>query len=250
MKVSVLVPCWNESEGLPSLFKRLRAVMAGREQNWEVIAVNDGSSDQTGAMLDAEAERSSWLRVIHHDGNQGLGAALRTGFAAVQGEIVCTIDSDCTYPPERLPEFVERIERGADLVTASPWHPDNARADASKFRVGLSKGASGVYRVMVGKRVHTYTCLFRAYRRSRLATIRFDSAGFSAVTEIMVKALLSGCRVEEVAMPLEARQYGVSKMSIRKAFVGHLNLMTATARWVASYRLSGQSGRVAPTTIS
>ena len=237
MKVTVLVPCWNEAEGLASLISRLRVLMNGRERNWEVIAIDDGSSDRTGALLDAEVERAPWLRVVHHDRNRGLGAALRTGFAAARGEIVCTIDSDCTYPPERLPEFVAHIERGADLVTASPWHPDHRRADASRFRVGLSKSASRVYRVMVGARVHTYTCLFRAYRRSKLNNIQFDSHGFSAVTEIMVKAILTGCRVEEVAMPLEARQFGVSKMSIRKAMVGHLNLMGSTAKWVAVHRL-------------
>ena len=237
MKVSILVPCWNEAEGLASLFERLSVLMRGRERDWEVIAVNDGSHDQTGPMLDAEASRVPWFRVLHHKGNRGLGAALRTGFASARGEIVCTIDSDCTYPPERLPEFVARIEHGADLVTASPWHPDNRRADASKFRVGLSRSASKVYRVMVGARVHTYTCLFRAYRRSRLKDIQFDSSGFSAVTEIMVKAILTGCRVEEVAMPLEARRFGVSKMSIRKAMVGHLNLMSSTAKWVAVHRL-------------
>ncbi len=237
MKVTILVPCWNEAEGLASLFGRLSGLMRGRERDWEVIAIDDGSHDQTGAMLDAEAGRVPWLRVLHHHGNRGLGAALRTGIAAATGEIVCTIDSDCTYPPERLPEFVARIERGADLVTASPWHPDNKRAHASKFRVGLSRSASRVYQVMVGARVHTYTCLFRAYRRSRLDSIQFDSTGFSAVTEIMVKAILTGCRVEEVAMPLEARQFGVSKMSIRKAMVGHLNLMGSTAKWVAAHRL-------------
>jgi len=174
---------------------------------------------------------------LHHARNRGLGAALRTGFAAAKGEIVCTIDSDCTYPPERLPEFVAHIERGADVVTASPWHPETGRADASKFRIGLSRGASRVYRVLVGTRVHTYTCLFRAYRRSRLNHIHFDSNGFAAVTEIMVKAILAGCRVEEVPMPLEARQFGVSKMSLRKAMVGHLNLMSSTAKWVAVHRL-------------
>lgn len=237
MKVTVLVPCWNEADGLDSLFTRLRSLMREREHQWEIIAINDGSSDETGTLLDAEAVRHRWLRVIHHDRNRGLGAALRTGFAAAKGEVVCTIDSDCTYPPERLPEFVARIERGADLVTASPWHPDNSRAQASKFRVGLSRSASRVYRVMVGARVHTYTCLFRAYRRSRLSHIRFDSNGFAAVTEIMVKALLAGCRVEEVPMPLEARQFGVSKMNLRKAMVGHFNLMRSTARWVASHRL-------------
>jgi dolichol-phosphate mannosyltransferase len=237
MKVTVLVPCWNEADGLNSLFTRLRALMKGRENAWEVIAIDDGSHDQTGALLDAEAGRSSWLRVIHHAHNRGLGGALRTGFAAARGEIICTIDSDCTYPPERLPEFVAHIEHGADVVTASPWHPENRRADASRFRVGLSKSASRVYRVMVGARVHTYTCLFRAYRRSRIENIQFDSNGFAAVTEIMVKAILMGCRVEEVPMPLEARQFGVSKMSIRKAMVGHLNLMSSTAKWVAAHRL-------------
>ncbi len=238
MQVTVIVPCWNEAEGLPSLFARLRAVMQGREGRWEVLAINDGSSDATGAMLDAEAARTPWLRVIHHDVNRGLGAALRTGFNATTADIVCTIDSDCTYPPERLPEFVERIERGADLVTASPWHPDNDKADASLLRIGLSKSASQVYKVMVGAHVHTYTCLFRAYRRSRLSTIAFHSTGFSAVTEIMVKALLTGCRVEEVAMPLGAREYGESKMNIRTAMMGHLNLMTSTFRWVVSHRLN------------
>lgn len=238
MQVTVIVPCWNESEGLPSLFARLRTVMQGRLGQWEVLAINDGSSDSTGAMLDAEAARTPWLRVIHHDGNQGLGAALRTGFANTNAEIVCTIDSDCTYPPERLPEFVERIERGADLVTASPWHPDNNQADASLLRIGLSKSASQVYKVMVGAHIHTYTCLFRAYRRSRLASITFHSTGFSAVTEIMVKALLTGCRVEEVAMPLGAREYGESKMNIRTAMLGHINLMTSTFRWVVSHRLN------------
>ncbi len=237
MKVSVLVPCWNEAEGLDSLMTRLKGVLACREHDWEVIAVNDGSHDGTGALLDSAAAGLPWLRVIHHDRNRGLGAALRTGLAEAKGEIVCTIDSDCTYPPEKLPEFVARIERGADVVTASPWHPDNRRADASKFRVGLSKGASRVYRVMVGARIHTYTCLFRAYRKSRLNNITFHNDGFAAVTEIMVKAILTGCRVEEVAMPLEARQFGVSKMSIRKAMVGHLNLMSSTAKWVAAHRL-------------
>ena len=237
MKVTVLVPCWNEADGLSSLLARLQCVLQNRERDWEVIAINDGSHDQTGSQLDTAAARHLWLRVVHHDRNRGLGAALRTGFAEARGAIVCTIDSDCTYPPERLPEFVARIERGADVVTASPWHPDNRQASASKFRVGLSRSASRVYRTLVGARVHTYTCLFRAYRLSRLQHIQFDSNGFSAVAEIMVKALLTGCRVEEVAMPLEARQFGVSKMSIRKAMVGHLNLMGSTAKWVAAHRL-------------
>ncbi len=237
MKVTVLVPCWNEADGLNSLFTRLQSVLSCREHDWEVIAINDGSHDGTGALLDSAAAARPWLRVVHHDRNRGLGAALRTGIAEAKGEIVCTIDSDCTYPPARLPEFVARIERGADLVTASPWHPDNRHANASRFRVGLSKSASRVYRTLVGARVHTYTCLFRAYRKSCLSNIQFDNNGFAAVTEIMVKAILTGCRVAEVAMPLEARQFGVSKISIRKAMVGHLNLMSSTAKWVAAHRL-------------
>src|SRR5262245_36063723 len=103
--VTVVVPCYNEADGLPTLLARLRAMRTGRASGWQFLFVDDGSTDDTfGALLRA-ARDESWVSVLRHHENLGLGAALRTGFANVSSPIVCTIDSDCTYPPERLPEL-------------------------------------------------------------------------------------------------------------------------------------------------
>src|SRR5262249_30331929 len=120
--VSVVVPCYDEAEGIPSLLERLETM---EPLGWEFVFVDDGSGDATFATLLSAARTRPWMRVVKHGTNLGLGAAMRTGFAHAHAPIVCTMDSDCTYLPERLPELVRLVEEGADIVTASPWHPDS-----------------------------------------------------------------------------------------------------------------------------
>lgn len=213
------------------LFDRLDRIVRPRG-NWDVLFVNDGSTDQTAQMLDEAARNFDWARVVHHDGNKGLGAAVRTGFEhATTSEVVCTIDSDGTYPPERLPDFVRLIVEGADIVTASPWHPDNREAEGGFHRIFLSRSVSLCYRILTGTKLYTYTALFRAYRREVLQGLVIESNGFSAVTEILIKLLGNKCKVAEVAMPLKPRELGVSKMSTLKAIQGHLRLLSLSAQW-------------------
>lgn len=121
-EVTIVVPCWNEEAALPQLLERLDRLIAHEKRLWEVVFVDDGSTDGTPALLAEACRRRPWVRTLRHERNLGLGAALRTGFAGELAPIVCTIDSDSTYPPERLPEPIATLERGADLVTASPWH--------------------------------------------------------------------------------------------------------------------------------
>jgi dolichol-phosphate mannosyltransferase len=92
-------------------------------EDWHFLFVDDGSSDTTfGALLRA-AQDEDWIEVVRHPENLGLGAALRTGFEHARSPIVCSIDSDCTYPPEKLPELAALVRDGAQIVTASAWHP-------------------------------------------------------------------------------------------------------------------------------
>ncbi len=212
------------------LVDRLARIVEERS-NWDVLFVNDGSTDQTAQLLDQAERRFPWARVVHHDGNKGLGAAVRTGFQHATGEVICTIDSDGTYPPERLPEFVQLIVDGADVVTASPWHPDNREAEGGFHRIFLSRSVSLCYRLLTGTKLYTYTALFRAYRREAIEDLAIESNGFSAVTEILIKLLGRKCRVAEVAMPLKPRELGVSKMSTWKAIQGHLKLLSLSAQW-------------------
>ncbi len=229
MEVTVVIPCYNEEASLPPLLERLDR-LDPRSRGWDVLFVNDGSRDGTAGLLDREIPARKWARVQHHERNRGLGAALRTGFAHTRAEIVCTIDCDCTYPPERLPELIDALA-GAGVATASPWHPSLRTGDVPWVRQILSRGVSVLYRLVLGRRIYTFSSIFRAYRREVLDKVRFDSPGFPAVTEILVKALLAGYRVVEVPIPLGTRRFGESKMSVGQAIRGHIDLLGKTLRW-------------------
>ena len=121
------------------------------------------------------------------------------------------------------------IEQGADIATASAWHPSaTTTAQGSWLRLMLSRRVSGIYKQLIGQDVHTFTCLFRAYRRSVLERISFRGDGFSAVAELFLKAMLDGCVVREVPMPLERRRFGESKLKVSDAVLAHAHLITLT----------------------
>ena len=239
--VTVVVPCYNEQAGIPALVERLGRLIEGPGRGWEVCFVDDGSADRTFARLLASVHREPWARVLRHPTNMGLGAAVRTGFDYAESPIVCTIDSDCTYAPERLPELVTLVEQGADIATASAWHPGSAAAKGNPFRIALSRGVSGVYKSLIGQDVHTFTCLFRAYRRESLKRIPFRSHGFAAVAEVMLRGILAGYDVRELPMLLEERRFGESKLKVGDAIVAHVSLLTMTATMVAMQRLRPSS---------
>lgn len=234
-KVSIVVPCFNEEESIPSLVERLR-ILVEAQSCWEVVFVNDGSKDQTGALLDAAAREFAWARVCHHAHNQGLGAGIRTGLLQTSAPYVCTIDSDGSYPPETLPSFIDLLQAGADIVTASPWHPDNDTAEGGLHRLILSRGVSWCYRQVTGTHLYTFTALFRGYRRQVVEQVRFESNGFPAVTELLIRAIAQGYKVAEVPMPLLPRERGQSKMSLGAAIRGHLKLLASTPGWMRSER--------------
>lgn len=233
--VTVIVPCHNEEAGLPALLARLRAIrQEPRTADWSFLFVDDGSTDDTFAELLRAARDESWIQVVRHHENLGLGGALRTGFAHATSPIICTIDSDCTYPPERLPELTALLDSDAEIVTASAWHPHSDEAQGSGFRLLLSRTVSRIYKLLIGQDVYTFTCLFRAYRRDVIQSIRFRADGFAAVAEIMLRAILAGRRIAEVPMPLERRQFGESKLKVSDAVMAHVGLLTLTALTVSS----------------
>lgn len=240
--VRIVVPCWNEEAVLPDLLGRLDGLLGPRPA-WEVVFVDDGSTDRTFELLQQACRRRDQISVRRHPSNAGLGAALRTGFAGVTAPIVCTIDADCTYPPERLPDLVDAVGQGADLVTGSPWHPDNPECEGERWRVFLSRMVSRLYRRLAKLEVHTFTCLFRAYRRQVVEQVPFQENGFAAVAEILVKAALMGFRIAEVPMPLRARTLGASKMKAGRSIVAHLKLLAATAWWVWGCRRPAATSR-------
>jgi dolichol-phosphate mannosyltransferase len=241
--VTVIVPCYNEEAGLPSLLDRLGRMREHGALDWHFLFIDDGSSDGTFRSLLGAAQDQPWIGVIRHHENLGLGASLRTGFEHARSPIVCTIDSDCTYPPEKLPELTALLRDGAEIVTASAWHPESAAAEGNAIRLWLSRMVSGVYKLLLGQDVHTFTCLFRAYRSDAIRQIRFRSSGFAAVAEIMLRAIHQGYVVREVPMRLESRRFGESKLKVGDAILAHARLLVGTALMVGARQVRMMSTR-------
>jgi dolichol-phosphate mannosyltransferase len=209
----------------------------------ELVLVDDGSSDATWdefTRLRAEPAPCD-IMLERHDVNRGLGAALRTGCARATGQIIVTLDADGTYPFTIIEPLVAGILAGADVVTASPYHRDGGVAGVSPTRLVFSRGASAIYRVLVDRRVATYTAMVRAYRASVLRAAISDSDGFLHVAMTLVEARRRGALIDEVPAVLAQRQVGVSKAKVFRITRAHLRYMAH----LAGLRATGHF-RIAP----
>lgn len=229
MNLSIIIPCYNEADNVPKLRDEFFPVVRQLEKNYtvEVIFVDDGSSDGTLSVLQAafgggSGESPTQVRFEKHVVNRGLGAAIRTGFQASHGDVVVTTDSDATYRFEEIIPLLARLTPDVDLVTASPYHPAGGVENVPEYRLVLSKGSSFLYRVLLSWKIHTYTALFRAYRRAVITQVPFQSDGFLAGTEILVNSVLMGYHVAEYPTVLHSRTAGTSKAKIMRTIRAHL----------------------------
>jgi len=222
--ISLVIPCRDEADNIPVLQRELMPVVAELRQTFsvELVFVDDGSLDGTGDLLDAAFREDPAARVVRHPVGRGLGAGVRTGFANSTGEIVVTTDCDASYPFSLIPSLVNMMQPGVDIVTASCYHPQGGVENVPGYRIFLSKSASFLYRVLLDWRIHTYTCLFRAYRREVVDQASFGSNGFFGVTEILANAILDGRVVRELPCTLRARRYGQSKARVARIIGSHL----------------------------
>jgi dolichol-phosphate mannosyltransferase len=225
--LSVVIPCYNEAEGIPTMRERLGQVLPilRRRGSVELILVDDGSRDNTGELLASAFGDVPGARIVSHDRNRGLGAALRTGFAHSRGAVIVTCDSDGTYPFAEIPALLDRLTPDVDIVTASPYHPGGGIENVPAYRVAISKSASLCYRLLIDWNIHTYTALFRACRREVIERIVTRADGFLMVTELLVEARLAGYRIAEYPTTLRVRRYGQSKAKVLRITRTHLRYM-------------------------
>jgi dolichol-phosphate mannosyltransferase len=233
VNVAVVVPCYNEEPALPRLAERLAICVerASADDVYSFVFVDDGSTDGTRAGLEALAARFPGSRCVAHERNAGLGAALRTGIAAAEGDAVVTIDSDCTYDPAEVPELVALLA-DADMVLGSPYHPAGRTENVIPYRLALSKTLSAIYRVLLRTDIHTFTSLFRAHRAEVAKSLHSQADDYVALTEMLVDALRSGYRIVEYPTVLHVRVAGASKLKVVRTMARHgrMILRLATGR--------------------
>jgi len=186
--VSIIIPCFNESEGIEPLKIKLLPVLEQLRlvRSVELILVDDGSTDNTFVKLELSFDQQAYI--VCHKTNRGIWAAIRTGLAYSTGKIICTLDSDCTYDPKHVIDLLDLIHGDVDIVTGSPYHPKGTVTNVPAWRLFLSKGLSQIYRLVLPRKLYTYTSIFRAYRREVLETIPTTSLRFLGLVEILVEA--------------------------------------------------------------
>lgn len=206
-RISVFFPAYNDAPSLPGLVGRTFETLDVCASEYEVIVVNDGSRDETAAVLERLGElHGPRLRVITHEKNRGYGGALRSGFAAARLELVFYTDGDAQYDPAELPLLVERLSPGIGLVNGyklrrhDPWH-----------RVLIGKLYNNVARALFGIRIRDIDCDFRLIRRSLVEHLDLESTSGTICLELVRKIELSGCGVEEAGVNHYARLHGSSQ---------------------------------------
>jgi dolichol-phosphate mannosyltransferase len=225
--VTLVVPMYNERECTELLFDSLERIQNSLADRYdlEILLVDDGSSDDTVEQLQAAIATRSSYRVIQHERNRGIAAAIQTGIRAARHEIVVSTDCDGSYDAMLIGEMIPLLEAGADLVTASPYHPLGRVENVPEWRLALSRTASRLYAAACRRKLSCYTSCFRVYRRGAVADIELENERFVGVAELLCKVLDRGGSVVEHPALLRSRVAGQSKMRVVRAACGHLRLI-------------------------
>jgi dolichol-phosphate mannosyltransferase len=204
--VTVIVPAYNEGAAFGAALTTLAdyfAMHRGGGREFHFLVVDDGSTDETQDQAQRFARWRENVVVLRHERNRGLGAALRTAFAAVTTELAVVLDADLSYSPAVAMELVEALEHErADIALASAYMSGGSVVNVPLVRRVLSREANRLLSLATGGRYATLTCMVRAYRVDVAKRLEFRSDGMTAVAEMLLFALRQNARVIEVPATL------------------------------------------------
>ena len=214
MKLSVVVPIYNERDTVRTILSRVLATPHEKE----VILVDDGSTDGTRQVLaEIEAERLPGVRVIYHEANQGKGGALRTGFAAVSGDIVLIQDADLEYTPDDYPVLIKPILDGkADVVFGSRFLGGGAHRCHLFWHYVVNKGLTTFSNMLTNLNLTDMETCYKVFRREVADRVNIESRRFGVEPEITAKVARMSfngakCRVYEVPVSYFGRDFAEGK---------------------------------------
>jgi glycosyltransferase involved in cell wall biosynthesis len=224
MDLSIVIPMFNEAENVEATLSRVKEALSSFDGAYEIIAVDDGSLDNTFEILNGLSKKDANLRIVSYPNNIGRGMALRKGFQQSAGEMIVSIDADLSYSPDYILDLVETLKKEPDIdfVLASPYMPGGGVKNVPSLRLWASKWGNKILRLAMPNRIYTSTGIFRAYQRKVLDSIELESDGKEIHLEILSKAIALGYRVKEVPAVLTGRQKGRSKFKFRKTAISHL----------------------------
>lgn len=221
MDISVVIPLYNEAESLPELTDWIRRVMHANNFNYEIILVDDGSTDSSWNIITELKKSHDQISGIKFRRNYGKSAALNVGFAAAQGEVVITMDADLQDSPDEIPELYDRVKnQGADLV--SGWkqkrYDPPSKTIPTKLFNAVTRKVSGIHNL------HDFNCGLKAYKKDVVKTIEVYGEMHRYIPVIAKWAGFSN--IQEQVVQHYPRKYGKTKFGPGRFIKGFLDLMS------------------------
>ncbi|MDR2858871.1 MAG: glycosyltransferase family 2 protein [Mediterranea sp.] len=221
MNISVVIPLYNEEESLVELYDRIEEVMSTNKLSYEIIFVNDGSTDRSWDIIEQLRERSNTVKGIKFRRNYGKSPALFCGFAQAQGDVVITMDADLQDSPDEIPELYRMItEDKFDLV--SGWKQKRfdplSKTLPTKLFNATARKVSGI------KNLHDFNCGLKAYRREVVKSIEVYAEMHRYIPYLAKSAGFN--KIGEKVVIHQARKYGTTKFGSNRFFNGYLDLIT------------------------
>lgn len=217
-KISLLIPLFNEEESLPILYRELRETLEVLGIDYEIIFVDDGSTDRSFFVLERIHQEDNNVKVIQLRKNFGKSAAMAAGLAIVRGELIITLDADLQDNPEEIPHFIEKMREGYDLICG--WRVD-------RFDPFFKRWSSRVFNFttsfFTNVRLHDFNCGFKAFRSEVAKEIKIYG---ELHRYIPVFASWRGFKVGELKVRHRPRRFGKSKFGVERFFRGFWDFLT------------------------
>jgi glycosyltransferase involved in cell wall biosynthesis len=204
--VSIILPVYNEAAILVNSIETFYNYIISLEPKytWEIIIVNDGSTDESGKLADEMASKYPIIKVFHHVINLNLGNALKTGFANSNGEYVISMDIDQSYSVDHIMRLLQTIETThADIVLASPYMKGGKVTAVPFTRKIMSKWVNWLMMISSQEKYHTFTCMVRAYRGDFIRQLNLKTKDYEINPEIIYKAMILRARIIEIPAHLD-----------------------------------------------
>ena len=217
--VSVVVPIYNEVESIPHLLEAIASTLIASELIYEIICVDDGSTDGSAEFLRREAQTRNDLKAIILRRNYGQTAAMSAGFNHALGKAIVTLDADLQNDPVDIPLLLAKLEEGYDLV--SGWRKN--RQDGALKRLLPSKIANWLIRRTTSVNIHDYGCSLKAYRSELVADMNLYGELHRFLPAL---AYIEGARITEIPVRHHARRFGQSKYGLSRTFRVLMDLLT------------------------